>query len=339
VTDGNFPFLPLVKLDLYCPGAKDHHRPIHFNSKYSADRSPTMSIEDDVSTLIDLIYEAAFDSTLWPTALIRLADTMGAAQIGLLSLDRAARKFDSLAPRCDPVMDAIFKKYWAFHNPLWPLTIVRPVREIFWTDSLIPRKDFVASPFFNEWMRPAKFGAAAIGANLLVGNEVSSMITVGNAPGKDEITAEQTHVFEAVLGHVHRAVKIHRMLQLHDLDHDTAPDQLEQLPQGVMLVDGVARVLFANAAARRMFDSGGRLALKAGFLQIADGSDVVQGLIATCTCKVIAPNGPGGEISIPRSPSHPPLRVTVTPLRTRGTVAELPWLGLDIPVAIVAVVD
>jgi hypothetical protein len=128
---------------------------------------------------------------------------MGAAQIGLLSLDRRARTFSSLAPRCDPVMDAIFKRYWAFHNPLWPLTIVRPVHEIFWTDSLIPRKDFVASPFFNEWMRPAKFGVAAIGANLLVGNEVSSMITVGNAPGKDEITAD---VFEAVLGHVHRAL-------------------------------------------------------------------------------------------------------------------------------------
>jgi hypothetical protein len=117
-----------------------------------------MSIEDDVFTLIDLIYEAAFDSTLWPTALTRLADTMGAAQVGLLSLDRRARTFSSLAPRCDPVMDAIFKKYWAFHNPLWSLTVVKPVHEIFWTDSLIPRKDFVASPFFNEWMRPAEFG-------------------------------------------------------------------------------------------------------------------------------------------------------------------------------------
>ena len=106
-----------------------------------------------------------------------------------------------------------------------------------------------------------------------------------------------------------------------------------------MLVDGVARVLFANAAARMMFDSGDGLALKAGFLQIADGSDVVPGLIASCIWKVVAPNGPGGEISISRSPPHPPLRVTVAPLRSRGTVAELPWLGLDIPVAIVTVVD
>jgi hypothetical protein len=298
-----------------------------------------MSIEDDVFTLIDLIYEAAFDSTQWPTALIRLADTMGAAQIGLLSLDRRARTFDSLAPRCDPVMDAIFKKYWAFHNPLWPHTIRRPVHEIFWTDSLLPRKDLVASRFFNEWMRPAEFGAAAIGANLLVGSDVSTMITAGNAPGKDEITAEQTYVFEAVLRHVHRAINIHRKLQLRDLDHDTAPDQLEQLTRGVMLVDGDARVLFANAAARRLFDSGGGFALKAGCVQSADGSGILQGLIASCTHKVIAPNGPGGKISIPRGPRYSPLHVTVTPLRSRGTIAELPWLGLDIPVAIITVVD
>jgi hypothetical protein len=90
---------------------------------------------------------------------------MGAAQIGLLSLDRRARTFDSLAPRCDPDMDSIFKKYWAFHNPPWPHTIRKPVHELFWTDSLLPRQDLVASPIYNDWMRPAKFGAAAIGAN------------------------------------------------------------------------------------------------------------------------------------------------------------------------------
>jgi hypothetical protein len=31
--------------------------------------------------------------------------------------------------------------------------------------------------------------------------------------------------------------------------------------------------------------------------------------------------------------------VTVTPLRSNGNVAELPWPGLDIPVAIVTAID
>ena len=146
-------------------------------------------------------------------------------------------------------MDAIFKKYWAFHNPLWPHTIARPVGEIFLLDSLIPRKDFVATPFFNEWMRPAGFSIASMGANFLVGNEISTNISVANAPGKDEITDEQMLVFEAAMRHVERAVRIHRELRLRDLDRYTAPDRLERLPRGVMLVDATSRVVFANAAA------------------------------------------------------------------------------------------
>jgi hypothetical protein len=277
------------------------------------------------------------DETLWPKVLTRLADAMGTAQIGLLSLDRRARTYDSIAPRTDPVMDAIFKKYWAFHNPLWPRTIARPPGEVFLLDSLISRKEFVATPFFNEWMRPAGFSIASMGANLLVGNEVSTMFAVANAPGNDEITGEQTLVFKAALPHIDRAIRIHRELKLRDLDHYTAPDRLERLPRGVMLVDGASRVVYANAAARALLNSAGGLAIEAGCLRGTDGSDaLLQGLIASCKRNAHTRNGPGGGISIRTGPSRS-LRVTVTPLRVKGTVAELPWLGLQIPVAIVTV--
>jgi nitrogen-specific signal transduction histidine kinase len=54
---------------------------------------------------------------------------------------------------------------------------------------------------------------------------------------------------------------------LRDLDHDTAPDRLECLPRGVLLVDAASRVVFANAAARALLNSAGGLALDAGCLQ------------------------------------------------------------------------
>ena len=61
-----------------------------------------------------------------------------------------------------------------------------------------------------------------------------------------------------------------------DLDHDTSPERLECLQRGVMLVDGAARVLFANAAARTLLGSGGGLVLKGGYLHSTDGSDVFK---------------------------------------------------------------
>jgi len=298
-----------------------------------------MSIEDDLLASIDLIYGASFDSTLWPRALISLADNMRTAHITLSTMDFRAQTYLSIAPRTDPDMTAIYRKYWAFHNPVWRLSATRPAGEVYLLDSLIPREDFAATPVFNEWFRPAKFGLATMSANLRIGDRVSALIAVANAPGNDEITGEQMLFFKAALPHIDRAVRIHRELRMRHLDHDTAPERLECLQRSVMLVDGAARVLFANAAARTLLVSGGGLTLKAGCLHDTEGSDAVQRLIASCTPKAHAPNGPGGEISIRRGSGRSTLRVTVTPLRSKGNVAELPWLGLDIPVAIVTVAD
>jgi hypothetical protein len=298
-----------------------------------------MSIEDDLRALIDLIYEASVDSTLWPRALISLADNVGTAHITMSAMDFRARTYFSMAPRTDPAMTAIYRQYWAFHNPLWRLSAAWPVGEIYLLDDLIPREDFAATPVFNEWFRPAEFGLATMSANLFTGDGLSALIAVANAPGNDEITGEQKHIFKAALPHIDRAVRIYRELRMCSLDHDTDPERLESLQCSVILVDGAARVLFANAAARRLLSSGSGLAFKGGCLHSTDGSVALQRLIASCTPKAPAWIGHGGETSIRHGSGRSSLRVTVIPLRSNGTVAELPWLDLGIPVAIVTIVD
>jgi PAS domain-containing protein len=298
-----------------------------------------MGMEDDILALIDLIYETAFDSTLWPAALTRLADVTGTAQVGLASLDRRARTYESIAPRIDPAMGVLYQNYWVFRDPLWPLATQWPAGIVFSFENIMSRKDFFATPVFNEWFRPAEFGPAMMGANLMVGDQISSILCVANAPTNDDINDSQKRAFKAALRHIDRAFRMHREFRIRDLDHDTAPARLETLQRSVMLVDGAARVLFANAAARTLFGSGGGLTIKAGCLDSTDDSDVVQRLIASCARRARAPNGPGGEMAIERLPLRAPLRVTVTPLRSKGNVAEIPWLGLGMPVAIVTVID
>jgi hypothetical protein len=135
---------------------------------------------------------------------------------------------------------------------------------------------------------------------------------------------------------VDRAVRIHRKLRMLDLDQDITPERLEQMPSGVMLVDRAARVLYANAWASALIDSGCGLALQSGCLRSTDGLDALQGLIASCERNFRAPKGPGGEMVI-RPSSRQWLRVTVMPLWARGDVAELPWLGVRLPVAMITV--
>lgn len=298
-----------------------------------------MDLDDDLLGFIDLIYEAAVNSARWPAALIRLADITKTAQVALASMDCRAQTYDSLAPRTDPVMHARYKNYWAFHNPLWHIAAQQPAGAVFSFDSIMSRKDFTGTPVFNEWFRPADFGLAFVAANLFAHNQVSSLLCVANTTKNDHITTEQMLAFKAALPHVTRAVQIHRELRTHDLDHDTAPERLEHLQRSVMLVDGAARVLFANAAARKLLGSHSGLTVKTGCLHSTDESEAIQGLIASCSHKAFTPQGPGGKFSIQRGPRRSPLRVMVTPLRAKGAVAELPWLGFNLPVAIVTVAD
>jgi PAS domain-containing protein len=295
-----------------------------------------MGTEEDLSASIGLIYESMFDSALWARALTQIADTMGSGQVALRVHDRCTNTCSAVTPRTDPDAEAAFKARWAFDNPIFLRRADRTVREIFTLESLIPRRDFVATAFFNEWYRPAQWQTAMLGTNLRVENQISTALFASNPPGKDEITNEQTHIFKTAVKHIDRAIHFHRELRLRDLDHDTAPERLEHLPRGVMLVDAAARLLYANAAARQLLDSGPGLSVKDGCLHSGDSQDAIQGLIASCGQKILTRHTPGGELSICLGPRQS-LRVTVTPLRSKGTVAELPWLGLLIPAAIVTV--
>lgn len=295
-----------------------------------------MGPEADLYSAVNLFYEAVLDETLWARALVKLGDAMGAGQVALTALDRRAVKFDSIAPRTDPIMEKDFQTYWAFHNPVLPLAVQRSACEIFSIENLIPRQELLATKFYNEWYRPAQFQLAMLASNLRSENQISTLLFASNPAGKEEITSEQMRVFATAVKHINRAIYFHRELRLRDLDQDTAPERLEHLPRGIMLVDGNARLLYANAAARQLLGSGRGLTVKAGCVHSTDSLDALQGLIVSCAQKALALRAPGGEMSLCLGPRQN-IRVTVSPLRSKGTVAELAWLGVLIPAAIVTV--
>jgi len=150
------------------------------------------------------------------------------------------------------------------------------------------------------------------------------LICVANAPDKDGPTVEQTRVFEATLRHIIRAMRISRHFWALDLGPATAPEHLENLPQAIFLAAASARVVFANAAAKAFLDAGDGMLLRDGRLATADGSDVLAKLIASCARTSAALGGPGGELTVPRDLRRPPLQVTVTPIRSKARLADVP---------------
>ena len=268
-----------------------------------------MSGNKEFSALIDLIYEAALDNDLWPGVLIKLADAMGAAQVAMPSLDRRANLVSNLAPRLDPDLFATYTEHWAFRDPLLGRAMLRPKGEILTVDGLMPREEFSATPVFNEWYRRAGLGLAAVGANVVAEDGFSALICFFNPPSKDTLTSEQARLFEAMLSHIGRAVRIHRQLWKLELKNLALPERFENLPQGALLADASARVVLANAGARAMLDAGDGILLRDGRLAAAGDSHVLHKLIASCARTSPALGGPGGELKVPRDLRRPPFQV------------------------------
>jgi DNA-binding CsgD family transcriptional regulator/PAS domain-containing protein len=294
-----------------------------------------MSRHKELIVLINLIYEAALDSNFWPSVLMALADAVGAAQIAMLSVDRRANVVSTFAPRLDPDLLASWQKYWAF--PVLARASLRPTGEIYTLDSLMPREEFVATRFFNEFWRPAQLGLSAAGANLLVEDQFSALIFFSNAPDKKLLTTQQMHIFEVVLQHLSRAVRISRRLGELELEQVATMERLESLQEGALLVDASGRVVWANAAAEAMLDDADGIFLDNG--RLAAGSEILQRLITSCARISLLLGGPSGEFKIPRKHPGSPLHVTVTPLRSKTQIADFPWIGVGTPVAIVTTRD
>ena len=221
-----------------------------------------MSEDRELIAVIDLIYEAVLDGSLWPHVLVKLADVTGAAQVSMTSRDKRTGSFTTLSPRTDPVWSAAYKDYWRFHNPLWQQTTSWPAGEIYALDRLVQRDVYSATPVFNEWWRPSGRGLSAAGANLLKEDQFSLLIYMVNAPGKDDLSERQIRLFQATLRHLVRAVRISRQLWNLGLKHAAPPEQFDTLPHGAFLVDASARVVHANTAARRMLEDGEGLVLQ-----------------------------------------------------------------------------
>lgn len=290
--------------------------------------------------IIDMTYEAVLDPELWPSVLTKLADAMGAAQVAMATLDQRDLSFDCVAPRTDPDQVASYCGYWAFNNPLWaPSTLLR-VGDVFTLDQLMPRGEFSKTPVCNEWWTPSGFGLAMLGANLVVEKGLSALLVVANAPRKDELEIDQSHVFKTTLRHINRAVRIHRRLWNLDLDRDSNVARFENAQEAVFLVDGAGRVLFQNRAAEELLGFSQVLALKGGILSTKDGSATLHGLIASCRhgADNMSLSRVGGEFRIARG-HLAPVHVTVTPFRAKDARLAVPWLGLHEPAAMVTVID
>jgi DNA-binding CsgD family transcriptional regulator/PAS domain-containing protein len=289
---------------------------------------------EELSELIGLIYNSALDPGSWPLVLNRLADALS-AQCSLIGSHNSSTGGAAMTtPRTDPQYLHSYTEYWASRDFIWKGGAKLPVGTVMLRELIICRDEFCRTDFYNEWCKPQGL-EAAIATNLLVEGPVSTVIAAYRPYAEGDFDATETRLFAALIPHLQRAVQL--QLRLADLDGfpEGSAQILDRLQQGVILVDGQARVIFANRAAADILRASrglfvGRDGLRT---EIPGETRQLRRMIADCGVWHSGRPGAGGRLRLSRENAMP-LTVLIAPHHARSS-----WIDVLRPRATVFITD
>jgi DNA-binding CsgD family transcriptional regulator len=292
-----------------------------------------MNIED-VSQLIGLIYDAALNPEAWAVMLNRLADALSARCSAIGSHDSSTNATAMTAPRADPEYLRNFIEYWARRAFIWNGGEKLPVGTVIVRDMIISRDEFCRTDYYNEWCKPQGV-EATIATNLLVDGPLSMMIAASRPYAVGEFDTTETRLFAELVPHLRRSVELQMRLAGLNGPWEGSAETLNSLLQGVILVDGEARVIFANRAAEHMPRAGRGLALERDGLRAEIPSETrrLRHTIADCATPYPGLDGAGGHLRLSREHGVS-LTVLVAPHRSRFS-----WIDVVRPRAILLITD
>jgi DNA-binding CsgD family transcriptional regulator/PAS domain-containing protein len=299
-----------------------------------------MYSDEAVLGLIDSIYAAAADPGKWGQFLQELCDEMTSRTAVLVAqVENAHCCKLELHYGLDPDAHRQYQSYYgtidAFQTAAQQAGFNHP-------GVIVPALAFVTdtellnTEYCNDFLLKFDIFRHCFA---LLGNDDAAPTVLSLMRGRHErpFDVEELELLRFLAPHLQRAIQLQNRIQGLERRGDAAADVLDQLRQGVVLLDAKGNVLLVNQAAKTILSGERALRLTCRGLVAAIPSEnrrlsaLIQGAIDT-GCRLGLHSG--GAMQISRYGSRRPLQVLVTPLRTKSI-----YLGKDVPVAAIFVSD
>jgi PAS domain-containing protein len=204
------------------------------------------------------IYAAAPTPALWPHALQKIADVFG--DVGAILIYQ--RDDGAFATVVSPALETAQAIY---DQGSWWRTDIRMERAIAYgytgndeaiTDRHIANEvELVEHPQYRDFLPPNGLGWFA-GTGISPNPRVAAALSVQRARARPPFAETELHTVAMLGRHVENALRLSIRLIDAEVTSLTLGDVLTRLAIGVFLVDGAARVVFSNEAARRLVSPG-----------------------------------------------------------------------------------
>src|SRR6186713_1701317 len=240
--------------------------------------------------LVESIYDAGLDPSLWNNVVAGIRDFVGGQACGLFSKDSIS-KFGVTHYYCgaDP---HYIQLYSETHSKFDPLTVLPPHGEIVSIPDLVNFDEYRRGRFYQEWMQPQ--GCSDAANVVLEKSNASCPVMMTVLSGRRMVDPAMKRRLSLIVPHASRALLINRAIT----------SQLT-LATGIFLLDAVCRVVHANSAGHALLSADDVVRSVAGQLvtSSAEANQVLrEALAARSELALLAARGhaipllsPGGE--------------------------------------------
>lgn len=208
-----------------------------------------MTVSSKLSELIERIYDAGLDSTLWDSVVVGIRDFVGAQACGLISKNSIS-KFGVTHHHCG-VDPHYIRLYSETYSKFDPLAILPRYGQVVSMPDLVDFDAYRRGRFYQEWLKPQ--GGSDLANVVLEKSSCPVLMTVmlGDRMVDDEVRRR----IAVLVPHATRALTINRALDAKQSEAAAFADTLDGLSAGIFLLDRNCRIVHANTAARRMLDA------------------------------------------------------------------------------------
>ncbi len=285
--------------------------------------------------LTGLIYDAALDTSLWPSLLERVADLVHGGPAALLFQNQITMQGSGVSTRIDPAILPTYFEHFASRNPLTaknelPAAGADPTSVI--TDEfVIAKPDLMRTEYYNDFMAPNGIHSLLMIA-VAVKGQTAATINIGRSTQGAVFGEEEIRLSRTIQPHLVRSFRLALQLTEARQTNGALLEFLDSSPHGLFLIGADGRVRHANRAGEAVLGDGLRVVNGELVAAQPEASRIlrraVMGAVASGAQRV------GASLSVARPSLRRPLSIIVAPLN-RDT-SSLVMLG---PVALVCVTD
>jgi DNA-binding CsgD family transcriptional regulator/PAS domain-containing protein len=290
-----------------------------------------LGLHDDMTATVDALYAAAMGQIDWHAALDRVVDTMGFTHASVYAIDRHVRAaatdsyrlpVSGFWHRHDPAVQREYEAEYYKYEPGRQYRLRHPDKRIYF-DAMYGSDDELDRNPHYSWADSVHGLRYFAYGQTNPADPIGAIISLHRSRDRGHITPDEITRFDTLLEHFERAVHVEHHMGKALASNIAAVDMLDRNPTGIVILDGLGRIVLVNRAARTMAELNDSFTLRGGGIAALRTQDdaalqrLIGAAIGTAAGEALAS---GGALKLPRRSGRRDYAVIVAPMTRRESI-------------------